>query len=119
MDLSIVDHILTTTRSVRKRLDLTRPVEPEVVEQCLSIAIQAPTGSNRQHWYFQVVTDVEKRAKIAEYYKKSFEQYIGLRTEQQPTPADPQEAQMQRVVGSARYLGRTYAPGTGPGYRLY
>ena len=31
MDLSTVDHLLTTTRSVRQRLDLGRPVEPEVI----------------------------------------------------------------------------------------
>ena len=42
MDLATVDHLLTTTRSVRKRLDLARPVEPEIIEQCLEIAIQAP-----------------------------------------------------------------------------
>ncbi len=45
MDMSTVDHLLTTTRSVRKRLDLTRPVEPEVLERCIEIALQAPTGS--------------------------------------------------------------------------
>ena len=72
MDNSSVDHILMTTRSVRKRLDHTRPVEPEVVEQCLSIAIQAPTGSNDQDWHLQVVTDPEKRAVIGEYYKKAW-----------------------------------------------
>jgi nitroreductase len=66
MDLNTVDHLLTTTRSVRKRLDTTRPVEPEVIEQCIEIAIQAPTGANRQGWHFMVVTDPDKRRKIAE-----------------------------------------------------
>ena len=50
MDLATVDHLLTTTRSVRKRLDLTRAVEPEVIERCIEIATQAPSGSNRQGW---------------------------------------------------------------------
>ena len=66
MDLSIVDHLLTTTRSVRQRLDLTRPVEPEVIQRCIEIALQAPTGSNLQGWHFMVVTDPQKRACLAE-----------------------------------------------------
>ena len=55
------DELLTTTRSVRKRLDFSRPVEPEVIRECLEIAVQAPTGGNRQAWHFVVVTDAEKR----------------------------------------------------------
>ena len=77
MDIATVDHLLTTTRSVRKRLDLTRAVEPEVIERCIEIATQAPSGSNRQGWHFMVVTDSAKRKAIAEYYRKSFEVYIG------------------------------------------
>ncbi len=46
MDLSPIDHVLTTTRSVRMRLDLNRPAEREVIEQCIDIAIQAPNGGN-------------------------------------------------------------------------
>lgn len=48
MDLATVDKLLTTTRSVRKRLDLERSVPPEIIEECLEIAIQAPTGGNSQ-----------------------------------------------------------------------
>jgi nitroreductase len=107
MDISSVDHILTTTRSVRKRLDLTRPVEPEVVEKCLNIAIQAPSGSNRQYWHFQVVTNAEKRAKVGEFYRKAWYSYIGHQLEElekQSTPTDPEEAQMLRVHRSGKYL---------------
>ena len=107
MDISSVDHILTTTRSVRKRLDLTRPVEPEVVEQCLSIAIQAPTASNEQTWHFQVVTDAEKRAKVGEFYRKAWYGYIGHHLEElekQSLPADSSEAQLLRIHRSGKYL---------------
>lgn len=104
MDLASIDHLLTTTRSVRKRLDFTRPVEPEIIEKCLEIAIQAPTASNRQHWHFLIVTDAEKRATIGRYYKEAFEQYRGPRREQQLTPTDPYQVQMARVIDSARYL---------------
>lgn len=73
-----VDRLLTTTRSVRKRLDLTRPVPPALIEECLTLAIQAPSGSNRQGWHFVVVTDADKRAQIGAWYRKSFLHYAGL-----------------------------------------
>ena len=56
-DLATTDALLTTTRAVRRRLDLERPVPRAVVEECLAIALQAPTGSNRQNWRFVVVRD--------------------------------------------------------------
>lgn len=65
MDLTTFDHILTTTRSVRRRLDLSRPVEPDIIERCLEIAAQAPTGGNRQEWHFMVITDPARRAGVA------------------------------------------------------
>jgi nitroreductase len=101
MDLATVDKLLTTTRSVRKRLDLERPVERDVIETCLEIAIQAPTGSNAQGWHFIVVTDAEKRAKIAEYYRVSWYDYSksGSRGN-----ARADKDQMRRVVSSAQYL---------------
>ncbi len=75
-NLAIVDHLLMTTCSVRKRLDLTRPVELTVIEQCIEIATQAPTGSNRQGWHFLVVTDPAKRQGIADLYQKAFNVYL-------------------------------------------
>jgi len=56
------DHVLSTTRAVRKRLDLQRPVAREVILECLQLAVQAPTGGNRQGWHFMVVTDPESVA---------------------------------------------------------
>ncbi len=101
-DLASVDYILETTRSVRKRLDLTRPLDRAVVERCLEIAIQAPTGSNRQGWKWLIVTDAEKKAKVGEYYKQSWYAYAGVAT--RSAPGDAPSAQMQRVISSARYL---------------
>jgi hypothetical protein len=57
MDLATVDKLLTTTRSVRARLDLTRLVPPELIEECLEIAVQAPQGSGNCRYQFIVVTD--------------------------------------------------------------
>jgi nitroreductase len=70
------DWLLSTTRAVRKRLDLHRPVDPEVILDCLRLAVQAPTGSNSQGWRWIVVTDPDKRAKIAEYYRSGGRAYL-------------------------------------------
>lgn len=74
IDLS-VEQLLTMTRSVRRRLDLQRPVELEVINKCLEMAIQAPTGSNTQNWHFVVVTDPQQRFAMAELYRKGFQTY--------------------------------------------
>ncbi|OWY60968.1 nitroreductase, partial [cyanobacterium TDX16] len=69
------DEVLTTTRSVRKRLDFDRPVERAVVEECIDIALQAPTGSNGQGWHFVVVDDQAKKDRLAELYAQGFDPY--------------------------------------------
>ncbi|MEM7531717.1 MAG: nitroreductase family protein [Chloroflexota bacterium] len=74
-DLASVDYILQTTRSVRKRLDLTRPVERDVVMACMEIALQAPSASNTQRWRWVIVTDPDKKAQIGAYYQKSYANY--------------------------------------------
>jgi nitroreductase len=105
MDLATVDHLLTTTRSVRKRLDFSKPIEPAVIEKCLDIAFQSPTGSNQQGWGAIVVTDAAMRKKIADYYKTAFKLYL----ENPPQPPsygedDVRFAQLPRVIDSANYL---------------
>lgn len=106
MDTHAFDHILTTTRSVRKRLDFSRPVERSVIEECLRIALQAPTGSNAQGWHFVVITDAAKRKAIADMYRTNFEAYANRPAEEQPQYAadDPRAAQQERVRSSAVYL---------------
>jgi len=64
-----VDEVLTTTRAVRKRLDTTRPVSRELIEECLELALQAPNGSNRNTWRWIVVDDRDLIRKLAEEYK--------------------------------------------------
>jgi nitroreductase len=65
------DELLATTRSVRKRLDLTRPVERELLEECLSLAFQAPTGGGEQGWHFVLATEPATKAAISELYRRS------------------------------------------------
>ena len=111
MDLStpehllICDHLLTTTRTVRKRLDLTRLVEPAIIERCINIAIQAPTGSNQQGWHFVVVTDADKRARIAELYRQPFEEYRASRSQPEDEPWDDDEhVEQLRFLSSTHHL---------------
>jgi nitroreductase len=69
-DTAVTDQLLATTRSVRKRLDLHRPVEPEVIMECLNLAVQAPTASGVQRWRWMIVTDPDKRAALADLYRE-------------------------------------------------
>ena len=73
------DELLSTTRAVRKRLDLTRPVEREVLEGCLALAQQAPTASYSQNWHFVVVTDAEKKAALGELWRSVAGPYLERR----------------------------------------
>ena len=103
MDTSSVDELLTTTRSVRKRLDLTRPVDREVILECIRLAMQAPTASNAQDWRWVIVTDAEKRAAIAEIYRSIGAEYLAQ------AAATASDAQTRRVYESARGLTETLA----------
>ena len=107
MDTTVTDHLLATTRAVRKRLDLERPVEREVLLECLRLAVQSPTGSNAQNWHWIVVTDAEKRARLKELYDGMARPYLESQAE---AAADPQT---RRVYQSAVYLARHPRPGAG------
>src|SRR6516225_259927 len=72
------DELLSTTRSVRKRLDFSRPVEPGVIRECLELAMQAPTGGNAQRWRWMVVTDPEKRRAVGDCYRRGWAEYMTL-----------------------------------------
>jgi nitroreductase len=101
------DELLTTTRSVRKRLDLTRPVPLELVKECLDIALQAPSGSNRQGWHWIVVTDPELRTAVGEVYRRAVTAYLASAgSAAKLFGDDPGRAAVQRRVGdSVAYLG--------------
>ena len=104
------DELLTTTRSVRKRLDFSRPVEPELLRECLEIAVQAPTGGNRQTWHFVLVTDRQKIQALGEIYRKGWaiytqvqqQTYANLAQSKRMTP--DRIATLGRVADSASYL---------------
>ena len=98
-DLSETDRLLSTTRAVRRRLDLERPVEREVILDCIGLSQQAPTASNTQKWRWMVVMDAEKRKGIAEIYGRG-KQFLA----QARADIDAGDAQTHRVYDSAEWL---------------
>jgi nitroreductase len=106
LDLSI-DTLLTTTRTVRKRLDLARPVEPEVIRECLELALQAPTASYSQDWHFVVVTDPQQRQALATLYRKGAARYMELMApvfQQRMASSEQETRTLARVIASGQYL---------------
>lgn len=97
------DQVLTTTRAVRRRLDFQRPVPKELLLDCLRVAIQAPTGSNRQAWQFLFISDPGKKREVAERYRRSWYEYNAGRRPDYP-PGDPRLERLERLVSSAQYL---------------
>jgi nitroreductase len=101
------DQLLTTTRAVRKRLDFDRPVPPDLIRECVAMALQAPSGSNVVTMRFVVVTDAEKRRAIGDIYR---EVYAGYKKSPWYAGAHSSDnaaerAQAQRVASSADFLG--------------
>jgi nitroreductase len=90
------DELLSTTRAVRRRLDLERPVEREVLEECLQLAQQAPTASYSQNWHFVVVTDAAKRAALGELWRQVAYPYLER--------GGPREGRMKRVGDAVVHL---------------
>lgn len=70
------DELLTTTRTVRKRLDFDRPVERGLVEECLEIALQAPNGGNLNGWRWIAIDDSGLIGRVAEIYNGGLDDYI-------------------------------------------
>jgi len=100
-DIDQADNLLATTRAVRKRLDFSRPVPREIINECLELAVQAPTGGNVQTWRWLVVDDTDTRAKLAELYQKGAANYLASSAEQAKAEGNKQN---QRVFSSAQYL---------------
>ncbi len=106
-DLSF-DDILRTTRAVRRRLDLQRPVEAEVLQECIELATQAPSGSDNQNWHFILVTDARQRQALGDLYRKGFATYCALAQSGQAVAmrrtSMPDRAAMSRLRRSTQYL---------------
>lgn len=103
IDREAADTLLRTTRAVRRRLDLSRQVEPRLILECIDAAQQAPTGSNLQRWHFMVVTDPRKRVRIAEIYREEGGEALARRRD------EAADEQTRKVYASAAYLSDVLA----------
>jgi nitroreductase len=99
-DIAMTDELLSTTRAVRKRLDLDRPVPREVITECLELAVQAPTASNSQNWRWVVVDDADKKKALADLYRAGAMGYFAR------AGRDDADAQTARVYDSATWLAQ-------------
>ena len=106
LDLT-ADEVLTTTRSVRKRLNFDRDVAPELVEECINIALQAPSGSNQQGWQWMVIADEAKKKAICDLYAKNFAAYR-KRPSREFGDNDMRYQGRERVASSAQYLADNF-----------
>ncbi len=113
IDLPSVDHVLKTTRSVRRRLDLAREVPREIIDEALDIALQAPTGANTQTWRFLVVTEPALKAGIADAYRRGAEAYMadqtamsrtGVSANREYEAGDLRASQKDAVIDSSVHL---------------
>ncbi len=102
------DELLTTTRAVRKRLDLERAVDVGLIKECVAIATQAPTGGNTQGWHFLAVVDQGRRTALAELYRRAWQIYkkspgsvYDLFAKES---SGARKEQLGRVIESADYL---------------
>jgi len=100
-DIAMTDELLATTRAVRRRLDFDRPVPKAVINECLELAVQAPTGGNSQGWRWLVVDDPDKRKALADIYREAGAKYLAAAGARATEQGDHQTA---RVYDSAMFL---------------
>ncbi len=113
IDLASVDHVMSTTRSVRQRLDLERDVPDALIMEAMNVALQAPTGANTQTWRFMVIKDAGLRAKIADFYRLAAGAYVegktalsrtGVTMMREYEASDPRQQQREAMIKSGGYL---------------
>jgi nitroreductase len=107
LDLT-ADEVLATTRTVRKRLDFDRPVERSVIEECVDLAIQGPSGSNRQGWHFVLVGDPEIKSHLGEIYRENFEAFYASGRSTVYPEGDLRAERKPKVLDSANHLAANF-----------
>jgi len=98
-DLSLLEGIRTTRAIRRLKSD---PVPPELIRKVCEAGTFAPSGGNRQPWYFIAVTEADRRAYIADLYRRTFTSYIKPAIQAAEDPAYPEAK--RRNMHAAIYL---------------
>jgi len=109
IDVSSVDHALSTTRVVRRRLDLERPVDPQILLDCIDIAEQAPTGGNQTSRRWIIVQDQAKKDRLAELYMEAAGEWMIESSNKLAGTGHPQEAVMKSAAYLAEHLAEVQA----------
>jgi nitroreductase/uncharacterized protein YndB with AHSA1/START domain len=99
-DLEQTDQLLSTTRAVRRRLDLERNVPDDLLLRCIELAEQAPTGGDITSRRWLVVRDPEIKKKLADLYREAGGNRIVERAERHRGTGHPK----QGVLDSAAHL---------------
>ncbi|MFE0026135.1 nitroreductase family protein [Amycolatopsis sp. NPDC059021] len=102
MDTAITDHLLSTTRSVRRKLDLDRPVEADVLRECLQLALQAPTPGNAQAWRWLVVRDQGVKDRLATLFRRVGTAYLEAAIESAGDTV--KQLPVARAIASGKHL---------------
>jgi nitroreductase len=92
------DEVLSTTRSVRRRLDLERPVDPALIDECLQLAVQAPTSEGHENWHFVVVTDADQRKALGDCYRAAWAGYLNEPPPTEEIPDEPRSRWFARII---------------------
>ena len=98
-DIGLLEGIRTTRAIRRLKSD---PVPVELVRKVCEAGIYAPSGGNRQPWFFVAVMDQEKRTFIAKKYNDNFQSYILPAKEAAEKPDYPEAK--RRNMRAAIYL---------------
>jgi nitroreductase len=97
-NLAEIDRLLTTTKAVRHRLDLTRPVPRDVLVECIRLACYAPNASNGQEWRWVVLDDREQIRRAGELYRDILVPRVSTMLETKLADGDEAGARISRSI---------------------
>ena len=98
-DVTLLEGIRTTRAIRRLRPD---PVPRALIRKVCEAGTYAPSGGNRQPWYFIAVTEPDRRAWVAERYRRVFHDYIAPALKAAEAPDFPEAK--RRNIRAALHL---------------
>ena len=102
-DLPLLEGIRTTRAIRRLKPD---PVPRDLIRKVCEAGTFAPSGGNRQPWFFIAVTEPERRTWVAERYRPVFHAYIqsALEAATDPTYPEAKRRNMRAAIHLADHL---------------
>ena len=93
-DLEQTDELLSTTRAVRRRLDLERDVPDRLIHECIQLAEQAPTGGDIASRRWIVIRDPDTKGRLADLYRA----VADAAPDKEASPVDGQDGPLQLAI---------------------